>query len=645
MIKAITIRQRNNLLTLLGAVGCGLTLLTACAEYDDPDFVPVTGAVKHTQLALSASGSSATTRMSEAITQANEEAEGLFRGISDLFLLPFQITNTTREYIQPGNAPSGSQVVAGNNTIGIAGQNVTPEVLNIGPNSAYYFDVVIPIGTNAFLTYGRATGNKSTVAEKQSNGILDATGLTSTVSTRPSGISFAPVQMVSAVTSNGAAGDAGDAIITYLNSIFNKDWADEANHPALNGLYDVVKNMKAGSSASVLAFVQEIYEALKGASGTDVENVLKAIAGIETIDDEHPLPTSITALPDACQGYPTTDLGLPDGAAVIKWVETVENDAVTEAKFVAVTDKNNLGAMNVDVTNFVFPAELYYRSNSRIHTSEVELTDPESQAKAIFVTGHSAWDNAETAVLDQKLGDNDFFIPNGMVFNTTTVVAITDPLQYAVSRLDLRLEAKDGSTTLTGLVDKAGTTFTLDKLPITGILVGQQSPVDYLFHSKWTQESDPLYTIYDSAIEGEINAKDADDADVYTHTLVLETVKDQTVNVAIELMNNSGTSILTRVPGDTEDQIIPNGCKFYLVGTLNPKELNEDGTTYKFGYDPDVPEKNRVFCQDHVTQVTFTVKDLTKAYYVIPPLTSADLEISLGTNPWIVSTPAGFELQ
>ncbi len=621
MIKAIIIRQRNRLLTLLGAVGCGLTLLSSCANYDNLDFVPVTGEVKHTQLALSASGSNATTRASSAITQADEQANGShFRGISDLYLLPFQITNTTREYIGGNDTPSGSQVVAGDNAI--------PSIYN-GANSKYYLDVVIPVGTNAFLVYGRATGSNSSLTDKQTNGVLAHEGLTSTVGTTPAGITFSPVPMVDSNTS----WTTRDAIITYLNSIFNKDWADATNHSTLNGLYDMVKNMKAGSYASVLAFVQEIYDALKGSSGTDVENVLKAILSEENLPS--PLPDKVT-LPSEWVGYPTTDNGLPDGAAVIEWKETIENNVLTKGEFVAVTDKNNLGAMNVDVTAFAFPAELYYRANSRIHTSEVELTDVNTQAPAIF--NRTAWGNLEsddnTSVLKQQVSGNNLFTPDGMVYNTTTIVAITDPLQYAVSRLDVRLEAKDVNTTLEKLVDIAGTEFDITNLPITGILVGQQSPVDYLFQSKWEQDGDhPLYTIYDSAIEGAINAKDDHDADVYTHTLVLETAKDQTVNVAIELLNNSGESILTRVPGDTEDQIIPNGCKFYLVGQLIPTAQDgyvEDGENWQ----------NRVFCQDNVTQVTFTVKDLTKAYYVIPPLSNVELEFSLGVLDWKLSTPS-----
>jgi hypothetical protein len=602
-----------------------MALLTACVEYDDPSFVPVTGAVKHTQLALSASGSNATTRMSAAITQADEQANGShFRGISDLFLLPFQITKTTRDYIEGADTPAGQQVVADNNTI--------PSLYN-GANSKYYLDVAIPIGTNAFLVYGRATGNKSTLAEKQTNGILQATGLTSTVGTTPSGISFSPVPMVTASTS----WTKRDAIITYLNSIFNANWANGTTYPVLNGLYDVVKAMKAGSSASVLAFIQEIYDALKGSNGNGVGDVITAIKTGATVDTENNL---ITALPTACQGYPTNDIGLPDGAAVISWNESSH-------AFEAVTSKNNFNGLNTDVNNFVFPAELYYRANSRIHTSEVEISGTNEQVQTIaeHIFYRAKWNVDDGSVLEQPITNGSsekLFTPNGMVFNNTTIVAITDPLQYAVSRLDLRLEAKNGSTTLTKLVDKAGTEFDLADLPITGILVGQQSPVDYLFQSKWQQDTDPLYTIYDNAIEGTINAA----TNVYTHTLVLETAKDQTVNVAIELQNNSGESILTQVPGDEEDQIIPSGCKFYLVGQLVIKsEDGNGGYTYIDNYSETNPAKNRVFCQDHVTQVTFTVSDLKNAYYVIPPLSNVDLEFSLKVIDWKLSTPTSIMLE
>ena len=330
-------------------------LFSACADYDDLEFVPVSDAVKHTQLALSASGSNTATRMSAAVTQADEQADGShFRGISDLFLLPFHTSNIEREYIRQNFVPSGSQVVAGNNTI------PSTSIYN-GANSKYYFDVAIPVGTNAFLVYGRATGNNSSLAERQTNGVLAHEGLTSTVGTTPAGITFSPVPMVD----NNTSWTKRDAIITYLNSIFNLNWADATGYPVLYNFYDMVTAMQAGSSASVIAFVQEIYDALKNSSSANgVSTVISAIenSNYVTVSDGK------LSFKEDYQGYPTTDLGLPDGAAVILWNETSHS-------FEAVTSKNNFNGLNADVTNFVFPAELYYRANSRIHTTTT-ITSP-----------------------------------------------------------------------------------------------------------------------------------------------------------------------------------------------------------------------------------------------------------------------------
>lgn len=573
---------------ITGIIIVGLAL-AACSNYDEDVFNESQRVTA--QIALSVSGK-ADTRMTTAATQSDEA----FKGMQDINLLLFRKTGTNENPIQANDNHVASPIHL-------------PNLLSDGlynNKSKLYYDVSIPAGINAFLVYGRSLA--------ETNGQL--TPSQGYPDTDPANITFSPVQFVGSVTTGNAAGERGDNIINYMNSIFkandNYNWSNESSYPILYGLYPIVQEMKAGSTASVQAFIQEIYEALKESASVDyVQDVLKAILAVETLPET--LPTDIT-MPANCTGFPA-DCGLPDGTAVVQW---------NNGQFEAVTNQNNLGAMNVDVTKFVKPAELWYRSNSRINTDILShKNDYETK---------STWNDVLGA----------YAVQNGTITTTTKSIAIRQQLNYAVSRLDLRLEAKDGSTTLTKLVDIAGTEFALTNLPITGILVGQQSPVDYLFQSKWKQEGDPLYTIYDSDIEGTINAA----TDVYTHTLVLETAKDQTVNVAIELQNNSGESILTRVPGDTEDQIIPNGCKFYLVGQLVVKSGNAtDGYTYINGYSETVPEKNRVFCQDHVTQVTFTVKDLTKAYYVIPPLSSSDLEFSLSVLDWKLSTPSSVILK
>ncbi len=584
----------RNLKTIPVAAGCVLLLLSSCSSNDDSDgIVPPVQELKHTQLAITANDGRMTTRMSGAITQADEKTDGShFRGISDLLLVPFRVSATGSDCVTSGNMPLATQVTAGDNSI---------SGLYIGANSKYYVDVMLPVGTNAFLTYGRATGNKGTMAEKHVNGILTMTGTT------PADITFTPEQIVPSIEDGKAAGAKGDAIVTYLNTIFNESWTNTNNH-MLNGLYEMVQNMKAGSSASVQAFVQEIYDVLKrSTSAPGVADALKAMLAVDELPAT--MPESVT-LPEGCQGFPA-DLGLPEGAAVIAWNETSH-------QFEAVTDKNNLGAMNVDVTNFVFPAELYYRNNSRIHTSEVSFKDKTAEEMGALIFNRDAWDDGSTtSVLKQEYEGSALFTANGAVTSSTTVVAITDALQYAVGRLDLKL------TAAATLMDNADTPNEIDasKLAITGILIGQQSPVDFLFQSKGGDD----FTIYDNQIETTASTIGAATS---THTLVLETLKDQKVNVAVELQNNSDIDIVT----GTDQQIVPPGCKFYLVGQLDP--------TTATGYVADNNQKNRVFCQDYVTTVTFTVKDLTKGYYVIPPLSSANLELSLGVIDWKLSTPS-----
>lgn len=540
------------------------------------------------QFSLSVSGKNAT-RMSGEVVQAGNA----FLGMQEISLIPFAKGVAASEPDEP--------IAADDNSLGlrIALPDLGVSDLQANNKSKLYSNVLVPVGTNAFLVYGRSAHADNAPA---TNGKIVATGLDGS----PAGMTFSLQPICSEVTTSGAAGETGNNIIAYLNTVFETqngvfDWSS-SSYPILNGLYDMVKDMKAGASASVQAFVQEIYETLKPSASTEyVQNVLKAMLAVETLPETLP---DVVTLPSDCEGYPA-DCGLPDGTAVIQWNET-------NKRYEAVTSQNNLGAMNVDVTNFTYPAELWYRSNSRINT--------DYESRAADYASETTWDGVLGTYLKQI----------SAVEGATRSIAVRRQLQYAVGRLDFRLEAKttEGgtSTVLTELKDKAGTSIPVNKLTITGILVGQQSPVDFKFQSKGSND----YTIYDnSAIVSSINP----DADAFSHTLVLETQKNQSVNVAVELLNNSGYSIVT----GSNDDIVPPGCKFYVIGQLNPVDVE--------GYSQDNDIKNRVFCQDHVTKVTLTVTDLTKGYYVIPPLRSAQLEFSLAVANWKISTSVGGELE
>ena len=592
----------------------GLPLLAGCAA-NEGEFLGGEESInsKTIFMALSLKNPTVKTRQSTAITQADQKADGShFRGIQDLFILPFSAGATGADCILGSDVAVGGKLGVDEAITDL--YHNQPYASYGAPDDKYFLEVPLTIGTNAFLVYGRATGDNSDLAGKQTNGITQKAGFDGKAA---SGFGFNPVPMVETIAAGKAAGAAGDAIITYLNSIFDDKWSNKTNYPALYGLYDMVENMQAGSSANVLAFLSKIYELLLPARSTDyVAAVLTAIESGATVAEG-----KLTALPTACQGFPG-DLGLPDGAAVIAWNSTTN-------AFEPVTDKTNFNGLNVDVAKFCFPAELWYRANSRIHTSErplVSTLSPVQQAESVF--NKATWAGTDdNSVLGQSNGQDLLFTANGVVMPSTTIVAITDPLQYAVGRLDVFLQAPAGVTTLKDADDKD---VDLTKLAITGVLVGQQSPVDFNFHSRYTAESDPLYTIYDNQIE---TAASTIGATTPTHTLAYETVANQKVNVAIELQNNTGESIMTQ-NGDLA-QIIPAGCKFYVIGQIDPANPTTDATT----------AAGKAIAQDHYTTVTFVLNDIKKVYYVIPDLNSADLEFTVKAIDWKLCTPAGVVLE
>lgn len=562
-----------------------LLLLGSLAAASCSDYVEETAPQNKTvatQLALAVPQPKAT-RMTDAATQADET----FKGMKDITLFPFATTSTAANPVATTDSRIGSAVTLGD----LAVADIHAQ------NHSHLYNLKLNVGTNAFLVYGRSSA--------ETTGQLAATGLGlntgETAAQTPAGISFSPVPFVKSIEAGKAASANGDAIITYLNTIFTDAWANPAN-AALYSLYPMVQNMKAGADASVLAFVNKIYELLLPAKGTAVvDNVLKAILAVDELPAT--MPEALTALPLA-SGYAAfpADVKLPDGAAAIEWAEA-------DKKFQAVTNMNNLGAMNVDVKQFAYPADLWYRTNSLVNTDDA--------SKATYYQNETTWAGVLNAYTNKP----------GTVMPNTRSVAVREQLQYAVARMDVRLEAKDVTNNIvTMLKDANDALFNVADLPITGILIGQQSPVDYNFASKFAAETDPLFTIYDGNAPGAINAA----TDIYTHTLALETKANQKVNIAIELKNNDSEKRSIMTVNDDLAQVIPYGCKFYLVGTLDPANPKTQSST----------AGGKVLAQDHATKVTFTVSDLTHAYYVIPNLNTAKLTFSLGVNEWKMSTPA-----
>ena len=216
----------------MGAMALVTPLLLSSCVSDDPsgqNGPTPTGEMVKTSFTLSVGlpggGSSHSakgnfgTRMGEDVTQA--QTSPVFRGIDNINLIPFAVQ---------GDLVGNSDKREGDKNITLPNATVnslTKDQLTNTVNAHVYNDVSVPVGTNAFLFYGKAIDasagtNASSVADMFKYGTLKADGLSEATL---SGISFTPVAI--AATPNTGK---GNAIATYLTGIANaasdgKAWA------------------------------------------------------------------------------------------------------------------------------------------------------------------------------------------------------------------------------------------------------------------------------------------------------------------------------------------------------------------------------------------------------------------------------------
>ena len=323
-------------------------------------------------------------------------------------------------------------------------------------------------------------------------------------------------------------------------------------------------------------------------------------------------PNKTLKFTDAISGYPE-DNNLPDGAATVKW-ETSKFTAQSTSAYTS--DAVNVGPM----ANYVYPANLWYRANTRIKTSDQALSDQ-------YVNG-TEWD----AILAKYNEDN------GVVKSSTRSIALKNQIQYAVARLDTKV------TTDNTLYDHnhAAVSVPTGGFPVTGILVGGQRQVDWEFHPVTTSGT-TQYTIYDKNInKGGTDGTTAmtTSTNFYNHTLCLESASNQHVYMVVELQNNSGNEF-----HGYNDEVIPAGSKFYMVAELNPEATS--GVTQPTTKTGSTFDKTKVFQQDFTTianlkilrndgttsgSITTYDKGLGAAYNVIPDLRTPALSIGLSVD-------------
>lgn len=579
------------LLSVLGFSACSSSDDAVTGEGQNPQ---VPSETVKTQFSISLpSGMSGMRMAGSTVQEAGTLAS--FRGMSDIVLIPYlHATNRTSRFganitftsmIKPNTATVSNSIPAGN--------------LLQGSTAVLYNDVTIPVGTSGFLFYGKATGD-----DGYDNGALTPAGLTG----ESSGISFSlnPIKetpdltkgqaLATYVTSIAQAKDASDPNITWAGCADAANKLEAWYSVGLGALYSNFITLKAGGSSYVQAAVQDLYTSLKNNTDKVSVAIKNAITSTyATVDGEGKLTFSADI-----SNYPQGDNNsMPEGAAAFTWTGNTAT-AVSTA---------HVSTLNLqDMSKIVYPASLYYFVNSGLQTSNASQVD-----------AYTTTDNWTTILTKYTSGTS--------VVATTRSVAITNPIQYAVGRLDVTVKG----LTETKYYDRRGDEVTIPDAgyTLTGVLIGGQKEVDYKFEPKGTDE----FTIYDNAINTGGTAKAAvtktQDAGT-NYTLALETAATDAVNIALEFINNGDDFMGV-------DGVVKKGCKFYMVAQLDPA-IDTDGS--KTG--------KKVFKQDFKTIANFTFGagtadenhdgesdtpgGLGNAYTTIPDLRTPKLELGFSVN-------------
>ena len=523
-----------------------------------------------------------TTRM----TGTNVQADGNYRGLTVSRIVPFNVHGK----ITVDDTPTWYQISA-----------LRTDYLRTD-HFYLYKNCMIMEGAASFLTYGRAPKGSLT---KAANGSI--------IETFPLAMDPQHIRFSLEPISQRVVHSTATSLADYMTSIAtakgnNIAWKDAPSNVLKTMFLNFVNQTEAvtggnvlpGSSANIKAYTQLLRTVLSG-----------MLSGMSLSGDDAAICTAIIAKIDTYNtdwdGFPAS-LGLPDGAAAIRWNGT---SFTPQISYTSLADING-------IDRFTYPAEIYYYGNSRIVTSNIDgrqqiYDDVSNQEWYQVLTRYEYQDNAA-------------------VTHNTRSVAIKDPLQYGVARLQVKL-----IKTASKLEDAKGSPIPVgdESFPLTGIIVGGQMPVGFDFAPTTSypvySETDIVY-VYDNQVKTNgpsgneyFYLSSAADATQMTNTLVLQSYDHKVVPVVLEFINNSGYDF------EGLDGTVLKGTKFYLVALIDPATKSGDPLTQI---------RDRVFTQDYTTTLNMKVTGLAKAYNVVPNLLSSRLELGIElVSQWASTTP------
>ena len=497
----------------------------------------------------------------------NVQANGNFLGMQNIRMFPLTTAGAD-------NVALSRMIALGN----IAADGLTDQ-------TKVYNDVQVDVNTNNFLFYALAGSTAPSTATAFANGYMTDNLSKGVVNTND--IEF----KLNRICEEANFATDGAAVLQALNGVAAATGWSTSQDEQLKALYDLYITNKAGSAASVKVLLEDLNNKMTALKTGSTATVAQAV--IKEIEDAQAAITAST--------FPR-DYNLPDGVAQVAWNSTafefVGNAGVT------------IGSNAIDPTTICYPAGLYYMANTPIKTTDA--LDPVFPTFANWAGGFAA-DWAGTKVTA-----------------TTRGIALTNPVQYAVASLAVKV--KCATPTLSDNAEEYAEnpttggqaqtiTVPADGFKLTGVVIGGQ-PETVGWDFKNLDVDDHLMNIYDNAVPADVTAKYGSESPI-NYTLVLEdlveaAVSDKTqasvVNIALEFENTSGQSFYG------QDGLVPAGAKFYLVGQLDLKKVT------------DTKGRTSVFSQDYTTTANFTISSLKNAYNGIPDLRASKMEFGLAVN-------------
>ena len=483
----------------------------------------------------------------------------IFQGMERLVFIPF---HTGGAAVLPTNLP-------------LVDMGETEESSRVEGHNNYYVDHCnLMIGTDRMLVYGKSKPSPN--ADLTVNGDLSALP---SVRTKLEDIRFS----LTSIRNTTEVHTEAQALADYMTSIANSTGWSTTEDPTLKSYYtDFIHvtaeggGLMSGSAAHIKAFVAALRAQL--ASRTDAVSM----ATKANIDNN----TSI-----ASNTYPRS-IGLPDGAAAIRWSK---NEEKGKEEFSVRTNRTAFDNIN-GITRYTYPAALVFFTDSPICTSTAEVP------KITYQNTTMLW----SAFLEA------YYTGPSAVRADTKAVAVVNPLQFGVANLRL---------TLTGMIanikdakNNAVTNASMSTLPLTGVIIGGQHTVGYNMKPQGEQTDVDGRFIYETNITTETAGKSI-------NTLVLQSYDNEKVPILLEFQND------TAYPFTGKDGIVYPGTRFYLIGMIDPAGKGTGAYA------------NRVFTQDYTTTMSMVVSSLANAYTCMPDLLAPRLEVGVQVvTKWIQST-------